>query len=88
MVTIIFFFAILAAEFAIAFLQDCNIHHECFPSDQPEGCPNLFQTNWSNLRFSACRYRLARPAGFEPATPGLEGRCSIQLSYGRLANLR
>ena len=26
--------------------------------------------------------RVATPAGFEPATPCLEGRCSIQLSYG------
>ena len=27
--------------------------------------------------------RLVRPAGLEPATPDLEGRCSIQMSYGR-----
>ena len=27
---------------------------------------------------------VARPAGVEPAARGLEGRCSIQLSYGRM----
>ena len=29
--------------------------------------------------------RKLRPAGLEPATDGLENRCSILLSYGRIA---
>ena len=34
--------------------------------------------------FTTSAKKMVRPSGFEPEAYGLEGRCSIQLSYGRV----
>ena len=42
----------------------------------------LAKNNAKQLKLESSTVRMAIPAGFEPATDGLENRCSIQLSYG------
>ena len=43
--------------------------------------PGLYQLSYSRHK------KVARPIRFERMTYGLEGRCSIQLSYGRITLL-
>ena len=44
--------------------------------------PGLYQLSYDHHR-KKFQQEMARLAGLEPATLGLEGRCSIQLSYKR-----
>ena len=45
--------------------------------------PGLYQLSYSHhWNFMKNNRFVVRPAGLEPTTPGLEGRCSIRLSYG------
>ena len=48
--------------------------------DNRDHNPGLYQLSYVHRR--PFIVRLACPAGLEPATLGLEGRCSIRLSYG------
>ena len=46
--------------------------------------PGLYQLSYSHHKIIFRARILVRPAGLEPTTPGLEGRCSIRLSYGHI----
>ena len=48
------------------------------------GCRSLVLSRDGNNMSGCSLCRVACPAGIEPATTDLEGRCSIQLSYGQL----
>ena len=49
--------------------------------------PGLYQLSYAHHsgKNALAGSNMARPAGLEPATLGLEGRCSIQMSYGRIS---
>jgi hypothetical protein len=50
----------------------------------PHGQDGVADADEGKLRIGYGALKMVRPAGIEPATYGLEGRCSIQLSYGRI----
>ena len=53
--------------------------------DPKSGVSANFTTSATIIRFVKQKLnKVVRPRGFEPLAYGLEGRCSIQLSYERI----
>src|SRR5688572_31528060 len=59
----------------------------CHLSDDPCRAFAVMGRRQSAKRSAVFSAEVVRPAGIEPATLGLEVRCSVQLSYGRTANI-
>ena len=73
-----------------AFFLKSGVNDGARTHDRWSHNPELYQLSYAHHQqlfansFLPLQSALARPAGIEPATYALEGRCSIQLSYRRI----